>query len=599
MTSIIKEYVWFAAVILLCATASLSATNSHTASRNDTVECSAWFMPIPSANGSTVCKCGSPIGDLVQCDSDTQTLHVPVGYCMTYSDILSQVVVGSCAFPLTTAMPSTYRIPSLNITELNTYTCGHFHRERQLCGQCISGYAPGVFNQCVKCTAKGRGLLQVLLVQTIAGTVFFILIVALSINISSGSIYSFVFFSQMMALPSSAVGILEIGKDYSPGLYMYCKLLISFYSIWNLDFFLPFFLDSCLREGSGGMEVLALRYILPVYLLILTLVVYAGTELHARKCRLMVWLWAPFHRCLGRFRHKWNMKTSIINALATLFLLSYTKVTFVSLRILLGEQPYFMTGEYSNTIFVLVEPTVKYGGKEHLPFLIVALFFLVTVGVVPIAFLTFYQFRWFQKCLDVCRLNRQSVRAFVEVFQGSYKNGVVGRHDFRFFSGVYLIMRLAVIVIWGSVTYVLLGIMGISGSLLFALFRPYYKYRQNVVDSLFFAGFSISLFMASYFRVRQDTWEKVSTTTSAFIILSFLLWSFPGLYIIILALYRNCCRPTMIVAINRKKQSISTKKEDTDIAKEVVEETSDNLDLSFSFPDRVLCPSRYQSLGTK
>ena len=70
-----------------------------------------------------------------------------------------------------------------------------------------------------------------------------------------------------------------------------------------------------------------------VYPLTFVAVIYLLIEIHDRECWLFNRLWRPFHKLLIRFRKNWDIKGSIINAFATLYVLSFTKVMSTSIRL--------------------------------------------------------------------------------------------------------------------------------------------------------------------------------------------------------------------------------------------------------------------------
>ena len=56
------------------------------------------------------------------------------------------------------------------------------------------------------------------------------------------------------------------------------------------------------------LHTLALEYIVAVYPLLLTLVIYVCIEMYDRGIRVVVCVWRPFHVCFTRFRRRWNPK---------------------------------------------------------------------------------------------------------------------------------------------------------------------------------------------------------------------------------------------------------------------------------------------------
>jgi len=74
---------------------------------------------------------------------------------MTYNEDSAAYVLGSCYYTCFLDYIY-YSIPSqINATELNTFLCGDYHRDGQLCGKCKHGFAPSVYSYslaCVECS---------------------------------------------------------------------------------------------------------------------------------------------------------------------------------------------------------------------------------------------------------------------------------------------------------------------------------------------------------------------------------------------------------------------------------------------------------------
>ena len=128
------------------------------------------------SNTSHHCECGVNVGG-VQCNQ--QGAEVMSHYCVSTAEQEGQYYVGRCPFAHT-AMNHTNRmlseLPS-DPDQLNDVMCGPYNRRGLLCGQCISGYGPGVnhFNlKCANCsnipTPLAVGLY--LLVELVPGTFF-------------------------------------------------------------------------------------------------------------------------------------------------------------------------------------------------------------------------------------------------------------------------------------------------------------------------------------------------------------------------------------------------------------------------------------------
>ena len=131
------------------------------------------------------------------------------------------------------------------------------------------------------------------------------------------------------------------------------------------------------------------------------------------------------------------------------------------------------------------------GDVAHLPYAFLALFFLLTFTLLPMLLLFLYPCSCFQACLNRTGCSWQPLHTFMDAFQGHYKNGTHGTRDLRFFSGLYLLLRL---VVYASTvltyqissfayTTVFIGVLTLG----VALARPYKKYIFNVIDAFFLA----------------------------------------------------------------------------------------------------------------
>jgi len=114
------------------------------------------------------------------------------------------------------------------------------------------------------------------------------------------------------------------------------RIVFALYGIWNLDFFRTLIPHVCLKVST--LQALALDYAIAFYPLILLSITYVLIELHACNVRVIVVLCRPFHRCVSCLRSHCDVKTSIVGAFATFFLLSYLRILGVSFDLLFPMQ---------------------------------------------------------------------------------------------------------------------------------------------------------------------------------------------------------------------------------------------------------------------
>ena len=155
-------------------------------------------------------------------------------------------------------------------------------------------------------------------------TLFYIIILFFKINIISTHLFAIVVVSQIVTPPAVSRAILNI--DSCAGNCYLFLVLLSLHGIWNLDFFRPFYSDICL--GMGTLPTLALDYAIAVYPLLLMIVMII---LYDRNYRVITMMWRPFRVLFSYYRRNWDVRTSVIDAYATFFLLSFVKLLSVVL----------------------------------------------------------------------------------------------------------------------------------------------------------------------------------------------------------------------------------------------------------------------------
>ena len=155
-------------------------------------------------------------------------------------------------------------------------------------------------------------------------------------------------------------------------------------------------------------------------------------------------VWKPFRNVISIFQKSWKVQTSLIDAFATFFLLSYVKVMNVTMDLLIPTQ-IDKLGSNTFTLGFFYSPTITYFGHDHLPYAIFALTVLVLFIIAPLVVLILYPFQFFQKLLSFIPLRWNILHGFIDSFQGCYKDGTEpGTFDCRWFSALILLIRLSI-----------------------------------------------------------------------------------------------------------------------------------------------------------
>ena len=229
--------------------------------------------------------------------------------------------------------------------------------------------------------------------------------------------------------------------------FISAKVFLALYSYWNLDLLRSVLPDICLNVTT--LQALALDYLLAIYPFMLIVVSYSIIELYDRKHRCIVVVWKPFQNVLSKIRKSWDIRTSVIDSFSTFFLLSYIKILSVSTDLLLPTKIYQL-GSNRSMFGLYYTPSVVYFGREHLPYAITAIIFITLFITVPTIILLLYPFGSYHKFLSLFPFNWHFLHAFVDSFQGCYKDGTEpGTFDCRWFSSMALLLRPVFFIIFG------------------------------------------------------------------------------------------------------------------------------------------------------
>ena len=93
-----------------------------------------------------------------------------------------------------------------NASELNDYMCGPLNRKGRLCSECKDGYGLGTtsvgyqYFECTKCAGAWYGVPLFLFLEMFPLTVLYLIILLFQVNITSGSITCFIFYSQLSVI---------------------------------------------------------------------------------------------------------------------------------------------------------------------------------------------------------------------------------------------------------------------------------------------------------------------------------------------------------------------------------------------------------------
>ena len=432
------------------------------------------------------CDCGNDLRGIVHCNAETKSVSVLTCFCMTYNSKTNQTVVGHCMIMCkrkrNDATCKLYnRIETNDTKEINNDVCESTNKTGQLCGRCKEGYGIPVYSytlNCVKCNATDftHSLFKYIAVAFLPLTLFYFIVIAFKVSVTSGSMVAYVMICQVVAIPVTTKRVMM--SDQSFGI----KLIVAIFSLWNLDILRSVYTPFCIHPKMTAMDVLALDYLVGVYPLVLIVLTYFAVMLHDRHS-LAVRIWKPAYRFFLMIRREWDIRGSLIKAFATFMILSYVKILDVSFDILTPVNLLTIEGKYLNQKYLYNDGEVPYFGKRHLPYAILAIVMLTIFNIFPVILLLLYPCKTFQRCLHTCRLHSQVLHTFMDAFQGCYRHSP---KDCRYVAALYLIVRilqLGAFAALRSLVYLsIIGFFFIALSIMILFTEPYKRKVHNKID---------------------------------------------------------------------------------------------------------------------
>ena len=500
-------------------------------------ECPLWTF---NHNGS--CVCAHWDNQIVKCNPLNKSLSIRIFYCMTVDPDLIPFV-GPCLYNVSAYLLRQMRflhfykrIETNTTSNINLETCGVYKRTGLMCGQCIENYGLPVYSYhlaCVKCLHYKHNWLKYIAVAYLPLTVFSLVVVIFRISANSGLLVGHVTVCQMVITFSLAQAYLALYSRTHH--YQIIKVISIFYSIWNLDFFRFLYSPFCLNPNISALGVLSLDYLVAIYPISSVVIIYFLVQ----RLSYVTSLSRPVYKFLQIFKKEWKVGNSLIEAFATLLLLSYVKILNVTVGIVMPVYLYGMNGKHDRT-HVYNEPQTVYLSKRHLRYFILAIAMSFVFNFLPILLMCLYTCSCFQKCLNCTGLRHQALTTFMDAFQGCYKHKP---YYLRSFPAIYLmaqVTNLMILVFFGIERYhsaASLNLMAII--ILVAIARPYKNKWHNVIILTLFSSIFIAYITIVFQLTANITIEAVAVGWNTFLeYLSCAGSLFPLLYGLILILWK-------------------------------------------------------------
>ena len=515
-------------------------------------ECPPGFY-YPDREDDELCKCSTGTSEelygITDCDNELLVAHLNPQVWAGYVFIKGNITLMTSDCPQGYCNDTRVKLPNSLHTALDDLVCLH-HRDSHLCGKCQPGYYVYVNSptyQCGRCndTISNHGFLILIVSKYVPLTLMMCFIMFFDISLVDGPLNSFILFSQIfVSLPLyNKIGLVTKGQHFASGLNDIADFI---YNLWNLRYFEYFVKKFCTFKYDSTLPTLVEEYVPAFYMLFLCVMFFivipwiynccAHSRLQAaQNCVLKM------ERMCIRFRYHWSVKNSVIHSLTTFLVLSYSRITLVTFKLLTPAVLYGPGGQdssYQKTV-VWFDGTKLYFGSEHLPYALGALLMLIIFVFIPPLLLLSYpllpvllarlglQDYWIVKKLIINPLSK-CIPIF-DVFQSCYKD------EYRFFAGflfVYRILALAVFAFTPTTALNLAWLQGFSLIilLLHCICQPYKKRWHNFIEGAIFTILA-SISIITFYRLFQA--ETTNTPTNMSFWMQMILIYCPLVYFLV------------------------------------------------------------------
>ncbi len=481
-----------------------------------------------STSDDVNCVCSRNLNGIIDCDQESGVARLAIGFCINFDFDTNSTIVGRCPYN------NNYTITELgtvslyvtlpdNVSELEQFMCGEYHRRNESCIQCDDDMEASMVSysmDCVPCyhhkTYYKLGRFLMVVLRIVPFTIMYMVIILCDIRFMESPWSVFILYSQiivnMLTFDRHLYSGLLYATDGNAFTAFVVKVVLAFYGIWNLDFIPNIIPPFCLHNPKWGRNELVIEYVVASYPLLIIAAMYLCVHLHSRDVKLIVLPWRAIKYCLN-FKLCCGMKRilqrvtsqSIANSFSSVLVLAFSKLLFVSPHLIIPVQMYDLNGTIIKT--ALFYDHIWYFGT-HIPFYVFAFTMLVLLTLLPTLLIILYPFA--SRC---CNRTPLSVKMFVESFHGWYKDGTErGTRDFRALAGLHALLRIFLALSiclhiafvkplspLANHQWVIPGVLFVVCSMFYTLARPYKVLYMNQLESLVYALLgAISLLVTSH-----------------------------------------------------------------------------------------------------
>ena len=419
----------------------------------------------------------------------------------------------------------------LNYSLLNDHVCAP-HRNGVLCGSCITGYTTYLHSpsyHCGESTHCQYGPLLYIVSEIIPVTGIFLVILFFNINLTSGALYSFIFYSQVV----NNYYRNTVYQSYNGPLMYFFHVFKMIYGIFDLETFEIDQLSFCLFKDATIMDLMLIKYLTTLYALLLIIITILVLKFHSFHCCIKL-----CHKCGRR-----NIRGSIVNALSAFLVLCYFHCLIITLHILV---PSYVNGDHEVRLKTvpLYNGDMSYLSDDHLKYVIPAIICLLIIILPPPIILSSEPL--LVRVSGVLNIRRNAIsytlhrlrmklKPFLDSFQGCFKDNC------RYFAGLFFLYRISLVLIpiyfsdgkfWNTVTKELLILCMLF---LHCLCAPFQEKFHNHINSFLL----IDLILINTLLFAPLNSDNSTTTLVA--VFQVVLMSLPLVYLLCYIGQYTCC----------------------------------------------------------
>ncbi len=455
-----------------------------------------------NGNNDSWCPWDKRYDWLVRCNEVNNSVGVRLCYCLTVNS-KEKILLGSCLYGCQTNIFYQIKKHQMllpiyfdSISDINYGSCSKFNRKGLMCGECLEDYGYPVYSynlSCVACRNYKYNWVKYVAAVYVPLTLFCIVIVVFRISANSGWLIGYVILSQLTS--NYTLTQLYLVFNSSHIFKHWIHFLAFVYSFWNLNLFRSIYPSFCLFPKASSLLIYSLDYVAAVYPLAAIVIMYFIIQAFS----YVDYVTSPVYKCFHHFRKELNIRNSLIESFATLYLISHVKVLSVTSNIL--TYTFLYSSNMSvHEVTVYNAPHVKYLGPEHLPYFILAVVMTILFNFLPFLLICLYPMRFFQVALHRCGLRCAALVTFMDAIQGSYKHD----HYYRCFPGVFLFslfLNSVIISTLGIEQYHAASSLNLLAvATLVAYFKPFKNNNHNRITTFLF-GTTFCAYIAVTFQL--------------------------------------------------------------------------------------------------